>query len=840
MIYRSSRECGRVIGLGRSVAIAMVVCAALSGRALGQESWSFISLPDFMNADIGTLVGYPGYPDGWKDSTTAGFESTLSYYLDAIAGENPDMVLVAGDLVEGEWHHDTTGRNIFGTYNTHANRQAALHNAADLYYAQWMDRFTSRGLTPYPAVGDHELGDNNWNVNSSRAKLVPDFKAAFARHFTQDGTGQTLYGGTINGVPARPVGTPYEDTAYAVQNKNVLMVTIDAFRQDDPGVKLDNRTGSVLGTVDGGQLTWLDNLLAAANADPTIDHIVVQAHTPVLTPVRVRGSSELYLRDYDNTTSAANADKGAATDFWQTLAAHGVDLFLAGEVHHNTLSISNGVTQIVTDGIPFSAGHYLKATVTGERIDFELKYVDIGPGTEKFWQTVSNNKTETVVQGSAWETVATATYDKSSDEKKLINATGHLAPFGTNDGSITQQTLLKTGEHVEVGAAGIGTLPLNVFIDNHDFEFTTASYTPPGIADNTVHGWHEELANKSNIDDEATGNAPADFTKTGRLHNTNNAAINQDLGAYWVEGETYTLSFNAWEAGWRIGATNDSFIVELRQQDGTVLWDSGIIDVDDTLAGSYGSITYGPTNDSYTFLIDTDTFTTGTPGSLLNLRFRRWDGVTWYDDITLVSDTLKHDAAVLEVPDELKVEPGVTLGVDLLSPTVHDRVAVTNEALLAGGGLVINQQAAPALGDTFVVMTAGGITGTFDQTAMTGTDLADTDTALAVLYEDTNADTVVDRVRLLATYRGDANGDGTVSLVDLNALGAGFGTGSTWQAGDFNYDGVVSLADLNALGTNFGRSVPTSPAVPEPASLLLLGFGALALSRGRRAAQSLR
>lgn len=840
MIDRSSREWGRVFGWDRSVAIAMLLCAALSGRTFGQESWSFISLPDFMNADIGTLTGYPGYPDGWKDSTTAGFEATLSYYLDAIALESPDMVLVAGDLVEGEWHHDTTGRNIFGTYNTHANRQAALHNAADLYYTQWMDRFTSRGLTPYPAVGDHELGDNNWNTGSSRARLVGDFKDAFARHFTQDSLGNTLYGGTINGVPARPVGTPYEDTAYAVKNRNVLMVTVDAFRQDDPNVKLDNRTGSVLGTVDGGQLTWLDNLLAAANSDPTIDHIVVQAHTPVLTPVRVRGSSELYLRDYDNTTSAANADKGADTDFWQTLAAHNVDFFLAGEVHHNTLSISNGVTQIVTDGIPFSEGHYLKATVTGDKIEFELKHVDIGPGTETFWQTVGNNKTETVVQGSAWETVATATYDKSSGTRKLINATGELAPFGTNDGSITQQTLLTTGEHVEVGDVGIATLPLDVFIDNHDFEFTTNAYTPPSIADNTVHGWNEESASNSTIDDEATRWAPNDFSKTGRLHNNNGAAINQDLDHYWVEGETYTLAFSAWEAGWRVGATNDSFIVELRQQDGTVLWDTGIIDVDDTLAGASGSITYGPTNDSYAFLIDTDTFTTGTPGSLLNLRIRRWDGVTWFDDITLATDTLKFDAGVLDVPDELKVEPGVTLGVDLLSPIAHDRIAVVNDALLAGGGLVINQQAAPALGDGFVVMTASSITGVFDQTAMAGVDLAaDPNTALALLYEDTDADTVLDRVRLLATYRGDANGDGSVSLLDLNALGAGFGQPGTWQDGDFNYDGVVSLLDLNALGTTFGSAVAV-PAVPEPTSGWLLLLGGLALNRKRRVDQSLR
>lgn len=415
------------------VLLTLVLCA---NRALAQESWKFASIPDFMNVDLATLEGYPGYPDGRLDSTTSGFEATLAFYLDAIAAEDVDFVLVAGDLVEGEWHHDPTGRRIFGNYGSLAERRSSLYNAADLYYTQWLERFTSRGLRVYPAVGDHELGDNNWGTGSSRALLVPDFKIAFARYFTQDPNGQSLFNGTINGVSARPVDTPYEDTAYAFVNKNMLIVTVDAFRQDDPRTKLDNRTGSVLGTVDGEQLVWLDALLAAARNDPGIDHIIVQAHSPVLTPVRVRGSSELYLRDYDNTTNASNADRGPATDFWQTLARHDVDFFFCGEVHDNTLSISNNVIQLVHDGIPYTQGHYLVGTVTGDQIELELNYVDIGPGIERHWNTVNNAKLETAVQGSAWETVATALYDKSTSQKRLINPTGDLIPFGSNDGSI--------------------------------------------------------------------------------------------------------------------------------------------------------------------------------------------------------------------------------------------------------------------------------------------------------------------------------------------------------------------------------------------------------------------
>ncbi len=258
-------------------------------------------------------------------------------------------------------------------------------------------------------------------------------------------------------------------------------------------------------------------------------------------------------------------------------------------------------------------------------------------------------------------------------------------------------------------------------------------------------------------------------------------------------------------------------------------------------------------------------------GSLEPLNRLRWtagsDGIQGYalDDLLVTTGTIEQPP--LPVLDELgilTVEGDYTQGAggalelqlagtdqaDPLNPQ-HDQLVVTGSAEL-GGSLAIDQVNEPALGDAFVALSSDTLAGAFDQTQVTGTALTDPATALAVLYEDTaDADALVDRVRLLATYKGDANGDGVVSLVDLNALGAGFGQAGTWQNGDFNYDGVVSLADLNDLGSNFGSSItapgtpgtpgnpgtssnPGSPAVPEPSVFVMSLFVGLAVLNRRK------
>jgi hypothetical protein len=120
---------------------------------------------------------------------------------------------------------------------------------------------------------------------------------------------------------------------------------------------------------------------------------------------------------------------------------------------------------------------------------------------------------------------------------------------------------------------------------------------------------------------------------------------------------------------------------------------------------------------------------------------------------------------------------------------------------------------------------------------------------------DVNNDSFVDELDLIhhiatlvgrtdggtGTYRGDFNLDGYVDGTDLAVLKAGFGlTGLGYASGNANADEYVDGTDLSIFKATFGFSGtpdPTGatnpPAVPEPATLGLLGIGASVLL-GRR------
>ncbi len=124
--------------------------------------------------------------------------------------------------------------------------------------------------------------------------------------------------------------------------------------------------------------------------------------------------------------------------------------------------------------------------------------------------------------------------------------------------------------------------------------------------------------------------------------------VSQNLGYNWTAGDVFTLGLKG-NQGWRSGG---SFKIQLREADGTVLWDSGTIPVTSTVS-------------NFTWTIASSTFTSGTPGSQLNLRIECLANTVYLDDVTLsaVSDTTPPTLASSNIVDD---KDGATIATNTL------------------------------------------------------------------------------------------------------------------------------------------------------------------------------
>jgi hypothetical protein len=394
------------LGLGNSDAPGSLCTTMCTGL------WTFVSLPDFLGYDIGDLSALTGA----VNSTNAFHDQAIDAVLDAVAAEQPDFVLVAGNLVGGNWYSDLDGVGVFGPVGSIAEKEAAIGRAGDVYYPQWLARFAARGIPVHAAVGENDLGRAPWPPTFDKAQLVDELKSVWGEHLTRLPGGLPRYAD-------RPVGTPYEGTAYAFRHKNMLVVSADVFRFE-AGADLGAQ-GSVAIDVGADQLAWMNQVFTAAAADPAIEYLVVQGNVPVIKPVRFQASGNLGL------------EGGATSPFWQALAAAGVDLYLSGNVHAMSAKRADGVEQVSAGGLLGSpqARHlsYLVGRVYPDRMELELKWVDVtynAANTTLLWQTgMERPRAEYALDASGFSSAGTMVIDHAGTTPAVRDRTGFFLPF---------------------------------------------------------------------------------------------------------------------------------------------------------------------------------------------------------------------------------------------------------------------------------------------------------------------------------------------------------------------------------------------------------------------------
>ncbi len=332
------------------------------GARAERRQLRLLSSPDFLNADVADLTRTRGQAHYDPLTETNGITGSWQTALDTVftdwVSRSPDLVTVAGDEVEGHWFVDKQGVRVFGPVRTLAQQRAAIRRAGNTYYSQWLARFRQHGLDVYPAMGDHEYGDNYWPTD--KLDLASTYRAVWAEHFTKRADGRPRFS-------SRPQGQ-HEFSAYAWRPRpDVQMVSLDEFTQSGKRMLLK---------IDDDQLRWLDRVLAKAKADG-VRWTIVQGHMPILGPVRQGSSSGLMYSG------------GRSSALWKTFKKYGVDMYLCGEVHDVTAIQKDGVLQLSHGGVfQFGRTNYLLADVYDNHLDLKVyDYTFSSSNDEQVWQT---------------------------------------------------------------------------------------------------------------------------------------------------------------------------------------------------------------------------------------------------------------------------------------------------------------------------------------------------------------------------------------------------------------------------------------------------------------------
>jgi hypothetical protein len=337
--------------------------------------------------------------------------------LESVKAEKGEFLLVPGDLVMGEWHAWKGPQGVAG-----------IEHYAQRYYPAWKARMEAHGLKWYAALGDHEIGDNPWNYPQA-LEFVAAYKKEFREHM----------GMPLNG-PEHMKGT-----AFYWKHKNVLFISVDVFEEGE------SRQGKIRAGVTGKQLEWMERVIGEHD---DADHIVVMGHAPCLGPVRQWSSSGLMISG------------GRESEFWQSMAKHGVALYLAGEVHAITCTERDGVQQIAHGGLIGynTRTNYLVVDVHPDRLELEIKEIDMEPSGEKLWQPGNNRPLEKVtispeMKKRGFAPVGKLTIDTKSQPRRFENPQGYfLKKFETS--SERGRPAFKGGNHCP-GSASTDQSPTN-------------------------------------------------------------------------------------------------------------------------------------------------------------------------------------------------------------------------------------------------------------------------------------------------------------------------------------------------------------------------------------------
>lgn len=329
-----------------------------------ESTVKFVSFPDFPNFDI---------PEPWPKYDTA-----IDFFFTEVKKENPDFVMVDGDLVNGHWWDSPECVEQMGT----------------IYFSGFVRRMEKYGFRYYTAVGDHELGDDPWPKN--KIDLIPHFENVY----------KSILKMPLNG-PDNKKGL-----AYYVREGDLLLITVETFEVVGDSMHVD---------VMGQQMEWLKKVLAD-NSDAKFK--IVQGHAGLWGNINSRSSSRLMFGDKKESK------------FYSVLKENGVDAYLVGEFHDVTVLESDGIWQIVHGSSwgrkVVNTEDYLVGEVVRDELRLTLKRIYMDAEGDYMWNLNKNRGPREIVRinekslKNGPEITGTLTITNNNGKKSYSNQSGYF------------------------------------------------------------------------------------------------------------------------------------------------------------------------------------------------------------------------------------------------------------------------------------------------------------------------------------------------------------------------------------------------------------------------------
>jgi Icc-related predicted phosphoesterase len=292
------------------IAFLILLFSAVGVRA----DWSFVMLGDTR---------------GERETTTTGVSTYLNTIALKIASLNPDLVLVSGDLVNG---NDVPDTSILTNYTLQFNNWKTAMQPVFNYA-------TSTGIPIYPVRGNHENCDHE-------GPTVHHLKEAYYNAFID----YVPLNGPNNGGSDNQVGYSYSFTY-----NNANFVVADQYFYY-------TASGSVTGYHELAR-SWVVQQFAATN----MPFNIFMAHEPFFnaehtTPGGFLGTSTNALQ--------------TRAEFWNELGTNGVQLYLTGHIHNEIVASTTNEYGTIIQLIAGNGGAALGAVGGSSEPGVELLFTN--------------------------------------------------------------------------------------------------------------------------------------------------------------------------------------------------------------------------------------------------------------------------------------------------------------------------------------------------------------------------------------------------------------------------------------------------------------------------------